>query len=80
QRRRQLRVEQARRGRCGGEDQGQGGKAVAVHGNLSDAKAAKSVVAEAVKALGPIDILVNNAGVYEFAPLEAITPEHFHKH
>jgi 3-oxoacyl-[acyl-carrier protein] reductase len=22
---------------------------------------------------------VNNAGLYEFAPLEAITPEHFHK-
>ena len=57
-----------------------GGKAVAGHGNLSEAKAAKSVVADTVKALGPIDILVNNAGVYEFAPLEAITPEHFHKH
>lgn len=57
-----------------------GGKAVAVHGNLSDPKAAKSVVAETVKALGPIDILVNNAGLYEFAPLEGITPEHFHKH
>jgi 3-oxoacyl-[acyl-carrier protein] reductase len=23
---------------------------------------------------------VNNAGIYEFAPLEAVTPEHFHKH
>ena len=29
--------------------------------------------------MGPIDILINNAGVYEFAPLDAITPEHFHK-
>lgn len=57
-----------------------GGKAVAVHGNLSDTKAAKSVVAETVKALGPIDILVNNAGLYEFQPLEGVTPEHFHKH
>lgn len=57
-----------------------GGKAVAVHGNLAEASAAKTVVAETVKALGPIDILVNNAGVYEFAPLEAITPEHFHRH
>ena len=57
-----------------------GGKAVAVHGNLSEAKAAKSVVADTVKALGPIDILVNNAGIYEFAPLENITAEHFHKH
>ena len=24
-------------------------------------------------------MLVNNAGVYEFGPLEAVTPEHFHK-
>jgi len=56
-----------------------GGKAVAVRGNLSEAAAAKSVVAETVKALGPIDILVNNAGIYEFAPLDEITPEHFHK-
>jgi 3-oxoacyl-[acyl-carrier protein] reductase len=56
-----------------------GGKAVAVHGNLADAKAAKGVVAETVKAFGAIDILVNNAGVYEFGPLEAITPEHFHR-
>lgn len=59
---------------------GKGGKAVAVHGNLGEPNAAKSVVAETVKALGPIDILVNNAGIYEFAPLEGITPEHFHKH
>ncbi|UEM12080.1 SDR family oxidoreductase [Bradyrhizobium barranii subsp. barranii] len=57
-----------------------GGKAVAVHGNLADAKNVKSVVAETVKAFGAIDILVNNAGIYEFAALEAITPEHFHKH
>jgi 3-oxoacyl-[acyl-carrier protein] reductase len=57
-----------------------GGKAVAIHGNVSDPAAAKSVVADTVTALGPIDILVNNAGVYAFAPLEAITPEHFHKH
>ena len=28
---------------------------------------------------GPIDILVNNAGSYEFAPLDQITPDHFHK-
>jgi 3-oxoacyl-[acyl-carrier protein] reductase len=56
-----------------------GGKAVAVHGNLSDPAAATSVVADTVKALGKIDILVNNAGIYEFAPLGEITPEHFHK-
>jgi 3-oxoacyl-[acyl-carrier protein] reductase len=56
-----------------------GGKAVAVHGNLADPKDVTSAVAETVKALGPIDILVNNAGVYEFSPLDGITPEHFNK-
>jgi NAD(P)-dependent dehydrogenase (short-subunit alcohol dehydrogenase family) len=28
---------------------------------------------------GRLDILVNNAGIYEFAPLEDVTEEHFHK-
>jgi 3-oxoacyl-[acyl-carrier protein] reductase len=59
---------------------GKGGKAVAVHGNLTDANHVKTVVAETVKAFGAIDILVNNAGLYEFAPLDGITAEHFHKH
>jgi 3-oxoacyl-[acyl-carrier protein] reductase len=57
-----------------------GGKAVAVGGNLTDANNVKKVVADTVKAFGPIDILVNNAGVYDFAPLDGITAEHFHKH
>jgi 3-oxoacyl-[acyl-carrier protein] reductase len=35
--------------------------------------------AETEKVFGRLDILVNNAGVYEFAPLEDITEEHFHK-
>jgi 3-oxoacyl-[acyl-carrier protein] reductase len=51
-----------------------------VRGNLADPADVKSIVVETVKALGPIDVLVNNAGVYEFAPLDGITPEHFHKH
>lgn len=34
---------------------------------------------ESQKAFGRLDILVNNAGVYEFAPIENVTPEHFHK-
>jgi 3-oxoacyl-[acyl-carrier protein] reductase len=59
---------------------GKGGKAVAVHGNLTDGDDVKSVVAETVKAFGAIDILVNNAGVYDFAPLDGITAEHFHRH
>jgi 3-oxoacyl-[acyl-carrier protein] reductase len=56
-----------------------GGKAVAVQGNVADPDAIGKLVKTVAKELGPIDILVNNAGVYEFAPLEAVTPEHFHK-
>ena len=35
--------------------------------------------AETKKTFGQVDILVNNAGVYEFAPLEQVTEELFHK-
>ncbi len=58
---------------------GKGGKAVAIHANLTDPKDVQKLVAETKKAFGPIDILVNNAGIYEFAPLNDLTPEHFHK-
>ena len=56
-----------------------GGKAIAVYGNLSKAEEIKSVIDETKNSLGSIDVLVNNAGIYEFSPLDAITPEHFHK-
>ena len=56
-----------------------GGKAIAVQANVADPDTIGPLVAEVAKELGPISILVNNAGVYEFGPLEAITPEHFHK-
>jgi 3-oxoacyl-[acyl-carrier protein] reductase len=56
-----------------------GGKAIVVQANVADPDSISSLIAKVVSAFGPIDILVNNAGVYEFAPLEAITPEHFHK-
>jgi 3-oxoacyl-[acyl-carrier protein] reductase len=56
-----------------------GGKAIAVQANVADPDTIGPLVAKVAKELGPISILVNNAGVYEFGPLEAITPEHFHK-
>lgn len=56
-----------------------GGKAIAVQANLSDPAAAAPLVDAVAKQLGPISVLVNNAGRYEFAPLDAVTPEHFHK-
>jgi 3-oxoacyl-[acyl-carrier protein] reductase len=56
-----------------------GGKAIALQANLADPDTIGPLIKRVAKELGPIDILVNNAGVYEFAPIEAVTPEHFHK-
>jgi 3-oxoacyl-[acyl-carrier protein] reductase len=56
-----------------------GGKAVAIHGDVSKPADITRLVTEAKAAFGQLDILVNNAGVYEFLPLEAITAEHFHR-
>jgi 3-oxoacyl-[acyl-carrier protein] reductase len=56
-----------------------GGKAVAVQADVSRLEDIRRLFAETKKAFGKLDILVNNAGVYEFAPLEAISAEHFHK-
>jgi len=56
-----------------------GGKAVAVKADVSKAAEAKALIDDAVKAFGRIDVLVNNSGVYEFAPLEEITEESFHR-
>ena len=57
----------------------QGGKAVAVQADVSKPAEIERLFAEAKKAFGRLDILVNNAGIYEFLPIEQITPEHFHK-
>ena len=58
---------------------GQGGKAVAVKGDVSKAAEAQGIVDAAVETYGRLDILVNNSGVYEFAPIEDFTEEHFHR-
>ena len=56
-----------------------GGKAVAVGGDVSKTADAKGIIDAAIKNYGRLDILVNNSGVYEFAPLEAVTEENFHR-
>jgi 3-oxoacyl-[acyl-carrier protein] reductase len=57
----------------------QGGKAVAVQGDVAKKADIDRLFDETKKAFGQLDILVNNAGIYEFAPIEQITEEHFHK-
>jgi 3-oxoacyl-[acyl-carrier protein] reductase len=56
-----------------------GGKAVAVQGDVSKAAHAQAIVDSTVKQFGRLDILVNNSGVYEFAPIESVTQESFHR-
>lgn len=55
------------------------GKAVAVQADVSKLDDIRRLFAETKKAFDKLDILVNNAGVYEFAPLEEISADHFHK-
>jgi 3-oxoacyl-[acyl-carrier protein] reductase len=59
---------------------GAGGKAIAVQGDVAKKADIGRLFAETKKAFGRLDILVNNAGIYDFAPLEQVTEEHFHKH
>ena len=40
---------------------------------------AQGIIAAAIKNYGRLDVLVNNSGVYEFAPLEAVTEDSFHR-
>jgi 3-oxoacyl-[acyl-carrier protein] reductase len=56
-----------------------GGKAVAIGGNVSKSAEAQSIIEAAIENFGHLNILVNNAGIYEFASIENITEELFHK-
>ena len=58
---------------------GHGGKAIAVQGDVSKAADVTRLFDETKKAFGSLDVLVNNAGIFEFAPLEAVTENEFHR-
>jgi 3-oxoacyl-[acyl-carrier protein] reductase len=57
-----------------------GGRAIAVQGDMSKIEDVRRLFAETTKAFGAVDVLVNNAGVYKFEPLEAVTEAEFHRH
>ena len=54
-----------------------GGKAVAVQANVAEPTEVPKLFAEVKKAYGKVDVLVNNAGIYDFAPIEQVTPGAF---
>ncbi|HXF10175.1 MAG TPA: glucose 1-dehydrogenase [Desulfuromonadaceae bacterium] len=58
---------------------GTGGRAVAVQGDVSKKADIDRLLAETKKHFGHLDVLVNNAGVYEFAPIEQVSEQHFRK-
>jgi 3-oxoacyl-[acyl-carrier protein] reductase len=56
-----------------------GGKAIALQADIAKHADVIRLFAETKKAFGKLNILVNNAGIYEFAPLEGVTEELFHR-
>jgi 3-oxoacyl-[acyl-carrier protein] reductase len=56
-----------------------GGKAVAVQADMAKKSDVGRLFDETKKAFGRLDVLINNAGIYEFAPLDTISEENFHK-
>jgi 3-oxoacyl-[acyl-carrier protein] reductase len=56
-----------------------GGQALAVQADVSKTDDIQRLFTQTKATFGKVDVLVNNAGVYEFSPLESITPEQFHK-
>ncbi|BAV07018.1 3-oxoacyl-[acyl-carrier protein] reductase [Filimonas lacunae] len=55
-----------------------GGKAIALQGNVADAEAVKRLLENTREHFGGLDILVNNAGIYSFAGIEEISETSFH--
>ncbi len=56
-----------------------GGKAIAVQGDVAKPADVRRLFAETKKAFDTLDVLVNNAGVYKLLPLEEITEDEFHR-
>lgn len=57
-----------------------GGRALAVKGDVTKEKDVRHLMDATEKSFGAINVLVNNAGVYKFRPLEDVTEDDFHRH
>lgn len=57
----------------------QGGKAIAVQGDVSKSADVRRLFDATKKTYGTLDVLVNNAGVFQFDALEAVTEDEFHR-
>jgi 3-oxoacyl-[acyl-carrier protein] reductase len=55
----------------------QGGRAIALAGDVAKVEDARRCVREAIAWGGLVDVLVNNAGIHERRPFEEISEEHF---
>jgi 3-oxoacyl-[acyl-carrier protein] reductase len=56
-----------------------GGKAIAVQGDVAKAEDVSRLFEETQNAFGSLDVLVNNAGVFNFFPVEEATEAEFHR-
>lgn len=57
----------------------EGGKAIAIKGDVAKALDVKRLFEETEKVLGSPSVLVNNAGVFQLEPFEAVSEEEFHR-
>jgi NAD(P)-dependent dehydrogenase (short-subunit alcohol dehydrogenase family) len=57
-----------------------GGRAAALHADLSTPEACTALVEEAARRLGPVDVLVNNASRFEYDTLAEMTPQSWADH
>jgi 3-oxoacyl-[acyl-carrier protein] reductase len=57
-----------------------GGSAIAVRADISKEAGVSTLFEATQRTFGSLDILVNNAGIFERAPLDKITEDHFYRH
>jgi 3-oxoacyl-[acyl-carrier protein] reductase len=55
------------------------GRAIAVQGSVAQPEDVERLFTRVLREFGAPDIVVNNAGVFQFDPLETVTPAEFHR-